>query len=36
MTIIPPIVPPLPVDKRFDRHLTPRNTVEWLREGWRD
>lgn len=36
MTIIPPIVPPLPVDKRFDRHLTPGNTVEWLRQGWRD
>ena len=36
MTIIPPVVPPLLVDNRFDRHLTPGNTVEWLRDGWRD
>lgn len=36
MTIIPPVVPPLPVEKAYARHLPPGAPFAWLGAGWRD
>ncbi|HVV39658.1 MAG TPA: DUF2189 domain-containing protein [Nitrobacter sp.] len=34
--IIPPIVAPLPIAKRWRRNLTPASAFEWLALGWQD
>lgn len=36
MVEIPPVVPPLPVEKPFVKHYSPGVVVDWLRAGWRD
>ncbi|AMK26463.1 DUF2189 domain-containing protein (plasmid) [Sphingobium sp. SJ10-10] len=36
MTTIPPVVPPLPTERRYVRDLTPGDVFVWLRDGWRD
>lgn len=36
MTTIPPVVPPLPVESRFARHLPASAAFTWLSAGWRD
>jgi uncharacterized membrane protein len=35
-TIIPPVVAPLSVDRRWKRGLTPADAFHWLALGWRD
>jgi uncharacterized membrane protein len=35
-TIIPPVVSPLPVDRRWKRGLTPASAFQWLALGWQD
>lgn len=34
--IIPPVAAPLPIEKRWDRNLTPASAFEWLAHGWQD
>jgi uncharacterized membrane protein len=34
--IIPPVLAPLPVDRRWKRGLTPADAFHWLALGWRD
>jgi uncharacterized membrane protein len=34
--IIPPVVPPLPHEDRWRRHLSPADAFSWLAAGWRD
>src|SRR3546814_11092330 len=36
MTTIPPVVPPLPIERHYARNLAPGAAFEWLRAGWRD
>lgn len=36
MAIIPPVVPPLPVDRPYARDLRTGSAFEWLRDGWKD
>ena len=36
MASLPPVVPPLPIDNRYDRHLSAGSAFGWLRAGWRD
>lgn len=36
MTTIPPVVPPLPKEEPYARHLAPGAAFDWLRAGWRD
>ncbi len=36
MSTIPPVVPPLPIERRYARDLAPGAPFEWLRAGWRD
>ena len=36
MTIIPPLVPPLPRSTNWERHLPSSVAFEWLAAGWRD
>lgn len=36
MSTIPPVVPPLPKEERYARHLAPGAAFGWLRAGWRD
>ncbi len=36
MTIIPSLVPPLPLKNRWNRSLAPSNAFTWLAAGWRD
>lgn len=36
MTTLPPIVPPLPTENRFNRNLPISIITTWLREGWHD
>src|SRR5690606_6619854 len=36
MTTIPPVVPPLPIERVYARNLAPGAAFEWLRAGWRD
>lgn len=36
MTSIPRVVPALPTDNPFDRHLPPWSAFAWLGAGWRD
>lgn len=36
MTIIPPVVPPLPTERIYARDLAPGAAFGWLRDGWRD
>jgi len=36
MVIIPPVVPPLPIEKPYARHLASDAPLAWLRAGWRD
>ncbi|HWJ68608.1 MAG TPA: DUF2189 domain-containing protein [Sphingobium sp.] len=36
MTIIPPVVPPLPIASPYARALPPGAAFDWLRAGWRD
>jgi uncharacterized membrane protein len=36
MTVIPPVVPPLPVKSRFALDLPAHAGFDWLRAGWRD
>ncbi|MBN9587048.1 MAG: hypothetical protein BGN84_01670 [Afipia sp. 62-7] len=36
MTIIPSLVPPLPIKNRWQRSLTPADAFSWLKSGWRD
>ena len=36
MTMIPPVVPPLPHEGRWSRHLAPEAAFDWLAAGWRD
>jgi uncharacterized membrane protein len=36
MTTIPPVVPPLPIERPYMRHLAAGAPFEWLRDGWRD
>lgn len=33
---IPPVVPPLPIERHYDRNLAPGAAFGWLREGWQD
>jgi len=34
--IIPPVVAPLPITKRWSRNLTPASAFQWLALGWQD
>jgi len=34
--IIPAVKPPLPIEKRWSRNLTPASAFEWLSLGWQD
>ncbi|MCM8730401.1 DUF2189 domain-containing protein [Hephaestia sp. GCM10023244] len=36
MPIIPPVVPALPIERRYARDLAPGAAFGWLRDGWRD
>ncbi|MGL5166913.1 MAG: DUF2189 domain-containing protein [Afipia sp.] len=36
MTMIPSVVPPLPVKNRWNRSLAPSDAFSWLAAGWRD
>lgn len=36
MIKIPPVVPPLPTERRYARDLAPGTAFGWLRDGWRD
>lgn len=36
MTTIPPVVSPLPIERRYARDLAPGAAFGWLRDGWRD
>ncbi|HAO44103.1 MAG TPA: hypothetical protein DCR53_26710, partial [Afipia sp.] len=36
MTMIPSLVPPLPVKNRWNRSLAPSDAFTWLAAGWRD
>jgi uncharacterized membrane protein len=36
MTIIPPVVPPLPTEQVYARDLPSGTALGWLRDGWRD
>jgi len=36
MTIIPPVVPPLPIERPYARQLPPGAALDWLGAGWRD
>jgi uncharacterized membrane protein len=36
MIKIPPVVPPLPIERRYARDLPPGAAFGWLRDGWRD
>lgn len=36
MTMIPSLVPPLPVKNRWQRSLAPADAFSWLAAGWRD
>jgi uncharacterized membrane protein len=36
MVIVPPVVPPLPVEKPYARKLAAGAPFDWLRAGWRD
>lgn len=36
MTMIPSLVPPLPVKNRWQRSLAPADAFSWLTAGWRD
>lgn len=36
MTMIPGLVPPLPIKNRWQRSLTPSDAFTWLASGWRD
>lgn len=36
MTTLPPVVPPLPRAKAYDRQLLPGSAFGWLAAGWRD
>lgn len=34
--IIPPVMAPLPIEKRWNRNLTPASAFGWLAHGWQD
>jgi uncharacterized membrane protein len=36
MTMIPPVVPPLPHEDRWSRHIAAAAAFDWLAKGWRD
>src|SRR5262249_37632462 len=36
MSVIPPVVSPLPIANRWARSLTPADPMKWLAQGWRD
>ena len=36
MATIPPVVPPLPSERRYARDLPSRSAFTWLRAGWQD
>lgn len=36
MVVIPPVVPPVPVDRPYARDLPVGSAFTWLREGWKD
>ncbi|WP_413989544.1 DUF2189 domain-containing protein [Labrys okinawensis] len=36
MTMLPPVVPPLPHQERWSRHIAPATAFTWLAQGWRD
>jgi uncharacterized membrane protein len=36
MTMLPPVMPPLPHEERWNRHLAPETAFGWLADGWRD
>jgi uncharacterized membrane protein len=36
MTMLPPVVSPLPTTNRWARSLTPADPLEWLAQGWQD
>ena len=36
MTSLPPVVPRLPTENPYRRHLAPGSAFLWLRAGWRD
>lgn len=35
-SMIPAVLPPLPRENKWDRHLQPTVALDWLKQGWRD